>query len=106
MIPSQGSRLDPGEYTNSVPILIDETNDFDLWGFPGDGTLTNPFLISSYNITASIGIASIRVENVDVYFRIGDCFIRQGSSEYAIQLINTSHAIIEYTTVDSAGGGI
>jgi len=106
MLPSQGSRLNPGEYTTHNTFLIDELTDFALFGFPGEGTQGNPFVISSLNITASNGNTSLKVLSIYAYITIVDCFINQGSSEYAIELVNTTQVTIEYVTIESAGWGI
>ncbi|MGY5872752.1 MAG: right-handed parallel beta-helix repeat-containing protein [Candidatus Thorarchaeota archaeon] len=106
MLPSQGSRLSPAEYTPHDTFLIDELTDFALFGFPGEGIESNPFVISSLNITASNGNISLKVLSIYAYITIVDCFINQGSSEYAIELVNTTHVTIEYVTIESAGGGI
>ncbi|MHA2423385.1 MAG: right-handed parallel beta-helix repeat-containing protein [Candidatus Thorarchaeota archaeon] len=105
-VTSQGSRLSPGDYFNHVPFLIDELSDFDLLGFPGEGTLENPYVISSFNITSPINYDSIRVVNIDAYVTIVDCFINQEANEYGIYLVNTSHVTVEYVTIESIGGGI
>jgi len=107
MTPSQGSRLDSDDYSNHVPFTIDEIGDFGLLGFPGTGTQNDPYVISSLNITANFDLTSIRVINIDAYFTIVDCFLKQDSPVvYGIELINTSHATIEHVTVDSVAGGI
>ena len=106
MLPSQGSRLNPGEYTTHNTFLIDELTDFGLFGFPGEGIESNPFVISSLNITASNGNISLKVLSIYAYITIVDCFINQGSSEYAIELVNTTQVTIEYVTIESTGGGI
>jgi parallel beta-helix repeat protein len=103
---AQGTRLDPSETTNHVPILINGTSDFVSQDWPGSGTFASPYVLSGLNITYAIGLVSIEVMNTDAYFVIRDCYIDQGSSLFGIKLTDTSHATIEYTTVLSVGGGI
>ena len=49
---SQGTRLDPGDHTDHVPILIDGTGDFVAQGWPGAGTSGDPYVIAGLNITS------------------------------------------------------
>ncbi|MHA1929342.1 MAG: right-handed parallel beta-helix repeat-containing protein, partial [Candidatus Thorarchaeota archaeon] len=106
MIPSQGSRLDSADYTNHVPILIDEVSDFALFGFPGAGTQNDPYVISSLNITWDYDWPSIQINNIDAYFTIVDCYIKQGAINIGIHLENTSHATIEHVTIESNSHGV
>jgi len=106
MIPSQGSRLAPGDYTNHVPILIDENEDFDFLGFQGEGTQNDPYVISSLNITADYGPILLRIFNIDAYFTVVDCYFKQGADDIGIHLENTSHATIEHVTIDSNSYGV
>ncbi|MHA1906299.1 MAG: right-handed parallel beta-helix repeat-containing protein [Candidatus Thorarchaeota archaeon] len=103
---SQGSRLNPEDYSNHVPISIDELSDFDLFGLPGAGTQEDPYLISSFNITNPIDYDAIKIADIDAYVTIVDCFIDQETNEYGINLVNTSHITVEYVTIESIGGGI
>lgn len=101
-----GSRLEPSEYTPHVPIVIDETSDFETQGWPGSGTPGDPYVISELNITYDVDEFLISVINTNASFVIRDCYLGQDSLEWAIRLANTTAATIEYTTVDSAQGGI
>ncbi|MHA2350725.1 MAG: right-handed parallel beta-helix repeat-containing protein, partial [Candidatus Thorarchaeota archaeon] len=103
---AQGTRLDRSETTNHVPISINGTSDFASQGWPGSGSSSSPYVLSGLNITYAIGLVSIEIMNTNAYFVIRDCFIGQLSFLFGIELTNTSHATIEYTTVRSAGGGI
>ncbi len=103
---SQGTRLDPGDHTDHVPILIDGTGDFVAQGWPGAGTSGDPYVIAGLNITYGIGLACIAIFNTDAYFVIRDSFIGQNSALNGIHLENTSHATIEYVTVSSPSHAI
>ena len=103
---SQGTRLDPGDHTAHVPILIDGTGDFVAQGWPGSGTSGDPYVIASLNITYGIGLACIAIFNTDAYFVIRDCYIGQNSALNGIHLENTTHATLEYVTVSSPSHAI
>ncbi|MFQ5980459.1 MAG: right-handed parallel beta-helix repeat-containing protein [Candidatus Heimdallarchaeota archaeon] len=53
------------------PIYIDEDSDFAAYGFPGDGSESNPYVIENYNIFNSTATL-IHVENTTVHFEIRD----------------------------------
>ncbi|MDF1540930.1 MAG: right-handed parallel beta-helix repeat-containing protein, partial [Candidatus Thorarchaeota archaeon] len=103
---SAGSRLDPEDYTQHVPIVIDEDADFVTQGWPGSGTDVDPFVISGLNITYDYADYLIKITNTDEYFVIEDCFLRQLSSSSSILIENVSHATIRYITIMSESGGI
>ena len=96
-VPSQGTRLTT--HTDHVPIFINGTGDFVAQGWPGAGTSGDPYVIAGLNITYDLGLVGIWIINTDAYFVIRDCYVDQLSSEYGIQLENTSHARLEYVTV-------
>ncbi len=104
VIPAQGTRL--STHTNHVPIIINDNADFGLQGWPGTGTPADPYVLSGLNITYDLGVPAIQVYNVDVSFVIRDCYLNQGSEDWAVEFINTTAATIEYTTIYGNGGGI
>ncbi len=106
VVTSQGTRLAPGAHTAHVPIVIDGNADFVTQGWPGDGTSGDPYVIAGLNITYDLGIPAIQVYNADVSFVIRDCYLDQGSEDWAVEFINTTSATVEYTTIYGNGGGI
>ncbi|MHA1908565.1 MAG: right-handed parallel beta-helix repeat-containing protein [Candidatus Thorarchaeota archaeon] len=100
-----GTRLEGTDLANHVPILINGTADFDVQGWPGDGTEGNPFVIAGLNITYDYWDYLITIMNVDDYFVIEDCFLHQFSGEWGIRLENVTHATIQYVTIISESGG-
>ncbi len=52
------------------PIMIEDDNDFDSYGFPGSGTAEDPYLLSNLWIEGENGIT---ISNVDSHFVITDC---------------------------------
>jgi len=104
VVPAQGTRL--VTHTNHVPIIINDNADFGLQGWPGTGTPADPYVLSGLNITYDLGVPAIQVYNVDVSFVIRDCYLNQGSEDWAVEFINTTAATIEYTTIYGNGGGI
>ncbi|MBD3408134.1 MAG: hypothetical protein GF411_18580 [Candidatus Lokiarchaeota archaeon] len=101
-----GTRLGPDDMTDHVPILINGTQDFVDQGWPGAGTSGNPYLIAGLNISWGIGEIGIHILNTTAYFTIRDCLVVQDSSIQGIFLENTTHGIIEYTTVESSQKGV
>ena len=102
-----GSRLEPHEYTDHVPVLIDDPGDWTDQGWPGAGTTGDPYVIAGLRIQFDIGVPLITIHNQDVYFIIRDCLLIQNSTSYAaIEIENTTHARVEYTTVYSEYFGL
>ncbi|MFW9848944.1 MAG: right-handed parallel beta-helix repeat-containing protein [Candidatus Thorarchaeota archaeon] len=101
-----GTRLTPEEHLNHVPIVINSTLDFTLQSWQGDGSEGNPFVIAGLNITYNHPDYLIKITNVDDYFLIEDCFLRQLSGSGSILIENVTHATIQYVTIISESGGI
>ena len=121
-----GSKKSPvlSQLVSSDPIEINDNGDFEAMGFPGDGTLENPYAISGL-LFSGLSDAAIRIDNTDIYFEITDNYFEQVengihflsvkngkisnnnfiNNEYtAIQLqANSSANIIENNIIDSIG---
>ncbi|MFW9804906.1 MAG: NosD domain-containing protein, partial [Candidatus Thorarchaeota archaeon] len=61
-------------YTPHGPIVISSNNDFETQNWPGNGTVSDPYLIEGLNITYE-GI-SIDIQATSVHYLIQDCFLR------------------------------
>ncbi|MFW9979853.1 MAG: right-handed parallel beta-helix repeat-containing protein, partial [Candidatus Thorarchaeota archaeon] len=101
-----GTRLDPGDLTDHVPIEIDGTADFGLQGWPGSGTPADPYIIAGLNITQDLGMYMISIQNTYASFIIRDCWINQGDTTHAIYIRNTTAAVVEYNTITSQKDGV
>jgi len=104
--PAVGFRLDPGDLTDHVPIIIDEEADFVSQGWPGTGTSGDPYVIAGLNITSSIGSSGIQIIDTTSYFVIRDCYINHNTGIQAIWLGNATHGTVEHNTIISDSGGI
>lgn len=68
---------------DSDPISILNNSAFDLYGFPGDGSVGNPYIIENLNITTPLPGVGIFVGDVNVTFIIQNCYINAyGSGIY------------------------
>ncbi len=103
---AQDAGYRPTTLTPHVPIEINGTADFISQGWPGAGTPSNPYVIAGLNITEDLGMYLIHIENVHASFVIRDCLISQGANTYAIYVVNTTAAKIEYSTIESDAGGV
>lgn len=61
-------------YTPHTPIKITHDDNFTHYGFPGEGTSENPYIIEGYNIT-STNEDGICVTYTTKHFVIKDCYI-------------------------------
>jgi parallel beta-helix repeat protein len=96
-----GPRLEPEELTPHVPVFIEGTEDFELQGWPGEGTEEEPYLISGLNITRDLDTVLISIKNTFAHFLIQDCYVRQISNAPAVVIENTTHATLEYNSIFS-----
>jgi len=104
----------PPGYTPHPPIYI--RNDTDLQqqaateGWSGDGTSTNPYVISGYAINASQtteGAAAIHIEDVSLCVCIQNCYLYSGKQSYrcGLYLYNTTRiTITNCLAVDNSYG--
>lgn len=60
-------------YTEHAPVVISSNGDFLSQGWPGNGTLDDPYMIQGLNITTSGWCISI--QNTGVHFKIRDCLL-------------------------------
>ncbi len=99
----------PSKYVSISPFRIDSNSDMDSaassYGWLGDGSQSNPYLIEGYEIDAGGAGAGIYIGNVTRFFIISDCYIYgadMDSEPYypgaAIALYNTEEVgRIQYT---------
>ena len=68
-------------------------------GWPGSGTIDDPFIIESYSITTN-GSTAISINNTQVYFQIRNCEINSTTLmlNTGYQLVNVSHGTIMNNT--------
>ncbi|MHA2020798.1 MAG: right-handed parallel beta-helix repeat-containing protein [Candidatus Thorarchaeota archaeon] len=88
------------------PIFVDSPEDFESYGFPGDGSASNPYTIQDLNISYSRS-ACISILNVNVCFVISNCILEGNSSLYPIiWLRNVQNSTIEENIVIGGREGI
>jgi len=82
-------------YDVHSPILILDNTDLISFGFPGDGSEENPFLIQNYEIDGAGGSA-IAIYDVDLHVKIRNCLLSDSSWPSAvIHLENARNVTIE-----------
>lgn len=60
-------------YTTHAPVIITSNADFELQGWPGNGSETDPYRMQNLNITTEM-VACIWIRNTTSHFIIEDCF--------------------------------
>lgn len=79
-------------------IIITKNDDFESQGFPGLGTIDDPYRIEDFNITA-IG-SSIRMFNLSAHFCIKHIFLNGlSSAQSGIELHNVTHGTVKNNVV-------
>ena len=91
--------------TPHVPIIIDDNSDFETQGWPGEGTVEQPYLIAGLNINATTGVSAINITNTDVDFFIMDCWLTSNSTD-VIELSSVTHARITNNTILQGERGV
>lgn len=98
------NRISCPAYISHTPILIDTNSDFSLKGFPGNGSLVNPYRISGLNITTT-GVC-IRIQDTTAHFIISDCYLSGGTANNGIELSYVTNGVIMNNTISEKYDGI
>ncbi|MHA2425974.1 MAG: right-handed parallel beta-helix repeat-containing protein, partial [Candidatus Thorarchaeota archaeon] len=89
-------------------ITIDSNSDFADQGWSGDGTESNPYLISNYFFRSNE--SSISITAVDAFFVIENCWItnddRYGGNSPGIEMVNVSNGNIRSSVIANKESGI
>ncbi|MFX1561423.1 MAG: NosD domain-containing protein, partial [Promethearchaeota archaeon] len=91
-------------YTSHDPIVITWNENFTSLGFPGDGSVTDPYMITGLNITTN-GIC-ILIRYVDAYFVISDCYLSGGVEGTGVRLSHTSLGTIQNNIISNNDNGV
>lgn len=96
------------QYVTHSPLSINGNNDFKAQAeeenWPGEGTLSAPFLIDGLNITSQMTRPLIDIRNTDVYFQIRKCLLKEGM--YGITLVNVMNGYLTSNTIINNEYGI
>ncbi len=98
---SEKTRMYEISYDSHAPFNISSNGDFETQGLPGNGSITNPYLIQNLNIT-STDFACIWIANTTSHFIIEDCLLSTSAEGIpfdqrvgALTLTNVSNGIVE-----------
>ncbi len=88
-----------GSILSTPPIVILSNNAFKSYGFPGNGSETNPYLIED-KLIISDSSQLIEIEDTTAYFIIRNCILDGlGTSSMGILLENVTHGTILNNTI-------
>ena len=84
-------------YISHDPIFINNDDDFLIYGFPGNGTLLNPYIIENYHIFGieEDGGYGISIRNTSKIYTIRNCLITEGFYGITIHSKNSDSILIE-----------
>ncbi|TFH00844.1 MAG: hypothetical protein E4H14_19235, partial [Candidatus Thorarchaeota archaeon] len=105
--PNNGQQMALADsYTPHGSINITSNADFFNQGWPGNGTLANPYIIEGLNITADA--VCISITDTTVYFEVRNCLISSESESFydGIVLDNVTHGTARNCTIDRHHFGI
>ncbi|MHA1247495.1 MAG: right-handed parallel beta-helix repeat-containing protein [Candidatus Thorarchaeota archaeon] len=95
-------------YTAHAPITISSNADFSAQGWPGSGTVDDPYVIEGLNITSDG--TCISISGTDACFVIRDCFISSTepnpTSGEGIKFSYVTHGTIESSLIVNTYRGI
>jgi parallel beta-helix repeat protein len=80
---------------DSIEILGD--SDFITQGWPGSGTIEDPYVISDLDISGPSAIA-IYIEGTDAYFEVTTCYLHNQVT--GIQLVDSNNGTLDNNTID------
>lgn len=72
-------------------IVINGNNEFEGFGFEGDGTSNSPYIIERLNIT---GYPGVNISNTDCYFIIQNCYVSMD-----LRFENVTNGVIKNCTI-------
>ncbi|MHA2143359.1 MAG: right-handed parallel beta-helix repeat-containing protein, partial [Candidatus Thorarchaeota archaeon] len=103
---SDGHLVRTAEYIVNDSISISSDSDFRSQGWPGNGTIDNPYILEGYAINASQSLSGIclSIEDTRSFFIVKDCFFHLG--EYGVQLDNVTNGRIEHNEFDELEFGV
>ncbi|MFW9838293.1 MAG: NosD domain-containing protein [Candidatus Thorarchaeota archaeon] len=92
--------------TPHAPVVIENNTDFDTQGWPGEGSVEQPYLISGLNINSTtVGVPAINITNTDVHFFIKDCWLTANATT-VVYLESVSHARVKNSTILNSERGV
>ncbi len=99
------------KYTTHPIIRINSDAEFAQMaqqeGWPGDGSVNNPYIISGYDIDAQGGKYAIYMGNTTVYFIVENCYLHNATYPYSsspgvgIKFYRVTHGIIRNNTFNN-----
>ncbi|TFF91878.1 hypothetical protein EU546_08100, partial [Candidatus Thorarchaeota archaeon] len=93
-------------YTQHSPIVINHDENFTTQGWPGNGTVDDPYRIEGLNITHNGDC--IRISDTRVWFVIDSCLLlsNQTGTGTGISLSNVTNAVMWKCTIEDFYSGI
>ncbi|MHA1954926.1 MAG: right-handed parallel beta-helix repeat-containing protein, partial [Candidatus Heimdallarchaeaceae archaeon] len=87
-----------GVLVNHGPIIIVNDSDFEVYDFPGKGTIEDPYLIQNYNITTDYS-ESIYISGTSKHFIIQNCYLKADFKSLFIENVDNSTVKIQDNTI-------
>ncbi|MFX0092347.1 MAG: nitrous oxide reductase family maturation protein NosD, partial [Candidatus Hodarchaeota archaeon] len=92
-------------YVEHEPIVISKNIDFDIYGFPGNGTAINPYRIQNLNITRAAYL--IKIQNTTSHFMISSCLLNGiDKSKPGIYFSNVTNGELKHNELYNAYNGL
>jgi len=99
------------------PIRIDNNTDLNetaqTEGWPGDGSINNPYIIEEYNIDGDEHGYCLYIGNTTDHFVIRNCYLHNASGNYStwtkesgLNIYNSENGVVENNTISNNYNGI
>jgi parallel beta-helix repeat protein len=93
-------------YTPHDAIEIVGDSEFALQGWPGSGTVEDPYLIEGLQISSTINSFGLQIRSTTVHFKISNCFFDSVISGSAMYLRHVNGGVVEDCVFENFGMGI
>ncbi|MHA2140102.1 MAG: right-handed parallel beta-helix repeat-containing protein [Candidatus Thorarchaeota archaeon] len=101
----QDSYFVHAQFEEHEPIFIETESDITFYGFPGEGSTTNPYVIDGLNISSLV--SSIAILDVNASFIIRNCTLESTRNlNPVIWLVNINHTTVEENVIFGGSEGI
>lgn len=102
------SNIISSSHTGHEPIVIDQLSDFAYYGFPGNGSESDPYRIEHLDISAPLGGHCITMFMISAYYIISDCILHGSTDDdtSALYIYENSYGVISGCQIYNSSIGI
>ncbi|MHA2263904.1 MAG: NosD domain-containing protein [Candidatus Thorarchaeota archaeon] len=84
------------------PIVILSDVDFQNQGWPGNGSASNPYMISDLEVAGNSSYPAIMIEDTTAYFVIDNCTLQDGGFYWTVRMNRVQNGVINDCVISDA----